>query len=247
MRFSRGDARDLRPSPYQSNLGNHFYGFRLPLVTEPSNVHFLDFNHSHQNSCKPDPPCYVGPRGRVCRRPPGCVIIVTRATNSVTPQHNHQQSCLYLKFGGSMSLASAQAPARPAAFFDDEALIRECLQGSEEAWGNLIDKYKNLIFSIPVKVGLSQDDASEVFQMVCAELVKQLPNLRKPRALPQWLIKVATHESFRTVSRNRRFVEVDSDVEDNAGLNTGKRADEIVRQAEQEQLLRNAISTLQPR
>ena len=112
-----------------------------------------------------------------------------------------------------MSLASAQAPARPAAFFDDEALIRECLQGSEEAWGNLIDKYKNLIFSIPVKVGLSQDDASEVFQMVCAELVKQLPNLRKPRALPQWLIKVATHESFRTVSRNRRFVEVDVDVE----------------------------------
>ena len=146
-----------------------------------------------------------------------------------------------------MSLASAQAPARPAAFFDDEALIRECLQGSEEAWGNLIDKYKNLIFSIQVKVGLSQDDASEVFQMVCAELVKQLPNLRKPRALPQWLIKVATHESFRTVSRNRRFVEVDVDVEDNAGLSTGKRADEIVRQAEQEQLLRNAISTLQPR
>ena len=146
-----------------------------------------------------------------------------------------------------MSLASAQAPAQPVALFDDEALIRQCLQGSDEAWGNLIDKYKNLIFSIPIKVGLSQDDASEVFQFVCAELVKQLSNLRKPRALPQWLITVATHESFRTVNRNRRFVEVDADVEDDLGLNRARRADEILRQAEQEQLLRNAISALQPR
>jgi|SRR5215468_6898616 len=146
-----------------------------------------------------------------------------------------------------MSLASAQAPAQPVALFDDEALIRQCLQGSDEAWGNLIDKYKNLIFSIPIKVGLSQDDASEVFQFVCAELVKQLSNLRKPRALPQWLITVATHESFRTVNRNRRFVEVDADVEDDLGLNRARRADEILRQAEQEQLLRNAITALQPR
>jgi len=146
-----------------------------------------------------------------------------------------------------MSLASAQAPQRPNTLFDDEALIRECLKGSEEAWGNLVDKYKNLIFSIPIKVGLSQDDASEVFQIVCAELVKQLPNLRKPRALPKWLISVATHESFRTANRNRRFVDVDERIEETASVSSGQRADEIIRQAEREQLLRDAISSLQPR
>jgi len=146
-----------------------------------------------------------------------------------------------------MSLASAHAPQRPATLFDDEALIRECLQGNEQAWGNLIDKYKNLIFSIPIKIGLSQDDASEVFQMVCAELVKQLPNLRKPRALPKWLISVATHESFRTANRNRRFVDADESIEDTASPGGSRRADEIIRQAEREQLLRDAISSLQPR
>jgi RNA polymerase sigma factor (sigma-70 family) len=144
-----------------------------------------------------------------------------------------------------MSLASAQAPQRPNTLFDDEALIRECLKGSEEAWSNLVDKYKNLIFSIPIKVGLSQDDASEVFQIVCAELVKQLPNLRKPRALPKWLISVATHECFRTANRNRRFVDADDSFEEKAS--PSQRADEILRQAEREQLLRDAISSLQPR
>ena len=146
-----------------------------------------------------------------------------------------------------MSLASAQAPQRPATLFDDEALIRECLKGNEQAWGNLIDKYKNLIFSIPIKVGLSQDDASEVFQMVCTELVKQLPNLRKPRALPKWLISVATHESFRITNRNRRFVDADEDIEDTVSSSGIQGADEIVRQTEREQLLRDAISSLQPR
>jgi RNA polymerase sigma factor (sigma-70 family) len=146
-----------------------------------------------------------------------------------------------------MSLASAHAPQRPATLFDDEALIRECLQGNEQAWGNLIDKYKNLIFSIPIKIGLSHDDASEVFQMVCAELVKQLPNLRKPRALPKWLISVATHESFRTANRNRRFVDADESIEDTASPGGSRRADEIIRQAEREQLLRDEISSLQPR
>jgi len=146
-----------------------------------------------------------------------------------------------------MSLASAQAPQRPNTLFDDEALIRECLKGNEEAWGNLVDKYKNLIFSIPIKVGLSQDDASEVFQIVCAELVKQLANLRKPRALPKWLISVATHESFRTANRNRRFVDTDDSIEETASITASLRADEIIRQAEREQLLRDAISGLQPR
>jgi len=39
----------------------------------------------------------------------------------------------------------------------DERLIADCLKGDQEAWGTLIDKYKNLIYSIPVKLGMHQD------------------------------------------------------------------------------------------
>jgi hypothetical protein len=43
----------------------------------------------------------------------------------------------------------------------DEKLIRECLSGNEEAWSTLVDKYRRLIFSIPIKYGFSRDDAAE--------------------------------------------------------------------------------------
>jgi len=63
---------------------------------------------------------------------------------------------------------------RDKAFWDagreeDARLIKDCLEGSESAWSALISKYKNLIFSIPMKYGFSRDDAADVFQAVCLD------------------------------------------------------------------------------
>lgn len=55
--------------------------------------------------------------------------------------------------------------------FDDEALIDACLGGNEQAWAALIEKYKKLIFSVPVEVGLSREEAADVPQSVCAKLL----------------------------------------------------------------------------
>ena len=46
----------------------------------------------------------------------------------------------------------------------NEQMVRECCKGNEDAWSALIDQYKNLIFSIPIKFGLSREDATDVFQ-----------------------------------------------------------------------------------
>ena len=55
-------------------------------------------------------------------------------------------------------------------------LVKECLQGSEKAWSALVGRYKNLIFSIPVKYGFSPDEASDIFQAVCLELMSEFPS-----------------------------------------------------------------------
>ena len=61
--------------------------------------------------------------------------------------------------------------------------MRECLDGSEDAWIALLEKYKNLIFSIPIKFGISREDAADIFQSVCVDLLRDLPVLRQPKAL----------------------------------------------------------------
>src|SRR5438067_7670815 len=86
----------------------------------------------------------------------------------------------------------------------DDRLVRACLKGDEEAWGALIDRYKNLIFSIPIKYGFTREDAADVFQSVCVDLLRELPRLREVKALPKWLIQISVH----TCLRRRREQEV---------------------------------------
>ncbi len=75
-------------------------------------------------------------------------------------------------------------------------LVEECLRGSEQAWYALLDRYKNLIYSIPVRYGAPPQDAADIFQAVCLDLFNELPRLRDANALQGWLIRVATHKCY---------------------------------------------------
>src|SRR6202789_52520 len=103
-------------------------------------------------------------------------------------------------------IAARQIPAleEARAAWPDARLVSELLGGSEEAWRALIFKYKNLIFSIPVKYGFSADDATDIFQSVCLELLSQLPNLRNPQALPKWIMQVTAHKCFHGKRQQQR-------------------------------------------
>jgi len=133
-------------------------------------------------------------------------------------------------------------------FWSDTRLVEESLQGSGEAWFALIEKYKNLIFSIPIKYGFSQEEASDVFQEVCLELLLELPGLREPKALPHWLARVASHKCFNLKRRRERLVAAESAQAETAGLEEGTHMnDEVAREAEREQMLRDALTGLSPR
>ena len=130
----------------------------------------------------------------------------------------------------------------------DEALIASCLKGDQDAWERLIDKYKNLIYSIPVKLGMHQD-ASDIFQSVCVDLLAELPKLRDHRALPKWLMQTCYHKCLhhgRMVGRN---VELDTDAVDGRRANQSgfSLPEEMLVQLEREQALRDAMAQLPSR
>ena len=94
---------------------------------------------------------------------------------------------------------------RRAAFTSDKRLVKNCLNGNQDAWVFLLQKYGNLIYSIPLKYGLSQQDASDILQQVCVQLLRHLGTLRDYTSLAAWLIKVTTHQCFHWISQERRF------------------------------------------
>src|SRR5467141_1533681 len=137
------------------------------------------------------------------------------------------------------------APKKQAAAWTDTRLVRECLSGSEQAWSLLIEKYKALIYSIPVKYGLPPHEAADVFQTTCMELLTRLPDLREPRALPKWLMQVAHHQCYRWKRQQQRVVSRDAEP-DLPVPETPAIAERLVQQTQEEQIFRDAMATLTP-
>jgi len=134
----------------------------------------------------------------------------------------------------------------PDRTWSDARLIRGCLNGDDRAWAALIDKYKNLIYSIPLKYGASPEDAADIFQSVCLELFNELPRLRKVAAFRSWLITVTAHQAFQWKRRTRRRAEDELTPAEEETLETDPSPD-LLEQVEREQVLREAIAELPPR
>ena len=132
-------------------------------------------------------------------------------------------------------------------YSSDERLIKACLKGDAEAWASLIDKYKNLIYSIPIKFGIHQD-ASDIFQAVCVDLMSELENLREHRALPKWLMETCYHRCLQYRRQGGRLVELTPEhaekLEDDADQPL---PEQMLAQLEQEQLLRDAVASMPER
>jgi RNA polymerase sigma factor (sigma-70 family) len=129
----------------------------------------------------------------------------------------------------------------------DERLVRECLKGSEEAWSSLIDKYKRLIFSIPIKYGLPPVAAADIFQEVCLSLLAELPKLREPRALAAWLIQTTSHRCAHWKREEQRHAPVETEEQAALPRDPSKMPEEILLAVQQEQIVREALAELPAR
>ena len=127
----------------------------------------------------------------------------------------------------------------PSTRLEDEFLVQQCLLGSEQAWSTLIEKYKSLIFSIPIKLGLSREDAAEIFQAVCLTLLRELSELREPKALAAWLIQLTTHKCVRWRREQRRYI--GTEIEEETPAETNELPDQLMQEIELEQIVREAL------
>lgn len=145
-----------------------------------------------------------------------------------------------------MPRPAEQEPLPPAAARTDEQLVRGCLQGDEQAWASLLQRYKKLIFSIPLRYQLSREDAADVFQAVSMELFSELPRLRKAGSIRSWLISVTARQSLRAKKKwqlrgQREGAELAPERE------PPDPSPSFVEELEREQSVRDAVARLDPR
>ncbi|MCX6627695.1 MAG: sigma-70 family RNA polymerase sigma factor [Candidatus Solibacter sp.] len=137
--------------------------------------------------------------------------------------------------------------SQPSGEWSNTRLVAQCLAGDERSWSALLERYKNLIYSIPLRYGTPHQDAADIFQAVCLDLFNELPRLRDAEALQGWLIRVTTHKCYHWKQRQiNQESELDEDAVEKLSSAHAMPPD-VLAEVEREQMVRESIGHLPPR
>lgn len=88
----------------------------------------------------------------------------------------------------------------------DDELIQRCRRGEQAAWSTLVRRYQRLVYTVPRRAGLSEDQAADVFQFAFERLHAHIDSLTDGARVRAWLVTTAKRESLRLLHEARRFV-----------------------------------------
>lgn len=90
----------------------------------------------------------------------------------------------------------------------DDALALRCAEGNETAWAVLVRRYRRLVYAIPHRAGLGDDDAEEIFATTFARLAERVRTMREPGRVRAWLVTTARRLTIDAIRERRDAREI---------------------------------------
>lgn len=138
----------------------------------------------------------------------------------------------------------------------DADLVAMCRKGRQAAWSTLVRRFQRLVYTVPRRAGLSDEQAADVFQFTFSRLFEHIDKLDDGARVHAWLVTTAKRETLRLLEQSRRIVDLTAP----AGTEEGDSEDPLERLADpaplpeallgelQEQdRVRRALERLEPR
>ena len=134
----------------------------------------------------------------------------------------------------------------------DLQLVLACRRGDQRAWEKLIRRYQRLIYAIPRRAGLDEDQAAEILQDVFATFFQKLNDIEEPERLQAWLVTTARRKTWRIISKLHGRPGSDATLDERANEaaaipDEAPLPDEQLAILEEQHRIRMALSFLDPR
>ncbi|MDN3724808.1 sigma-70 family RNA polymerase sigma factor [Aequorivita sp. SDUM287046] len=128
----------------------------------------------------------------------------------------------------------------------EKHLIQEIIGGNHQAFALLIDRYKDLVFTLAIRMLKNREEAEEVSQDTFIKIFKALPKFKGESKLSTWIYKVGYNSCLDRLKKcKNRYVEVS--IEDSFGANQLKSVEnalEALETAEQQQTIQSCLHQL---
>ncbi|MFT3743501.1 MAG: sigma-70 family RNA polymerase sigma factor [Pyrinomonadaceae bacterium] len=133
----------------------------------------------------------------------------------------------------------------------DASLVARCRKNDESAWDELVDRYQRLIFAIPRRAGLNDEQAADVLQDVFLTLFEKIGEIEQPERIRSWIVTTTKFKTWAVVRGSKGFYSPETEEEMEAEM-TGIRdnaplADDVLIELEEQHLIRTALATIEER
>src|SRR5690606_35224416 len=129
---------------------------------------------------------------------------------------------------------------------DQEAsIINQIIGGDTQAFSVLVDVYKDLVFTLAIRMLKNREEAEEVSQDTFIKIYKALPKFKGESKLSTWIYKVAYNTCLDQIKKNnRRYDEVAIDSFSENQIKTLDNALDALEEKEQQQTIQDCLQQL---
>src|SRR5574341_148727 len=125
---------------------------------------------------------------------------------------------------------------------DDLTLVRQCLEGNQNAFGALIAKHQKAVFNVALRMVKDYQDAQDLAQAVFVKAYEKLDTFDAGHKFFSWVYRMAVNESLNFIKRRRRLEKLDESAEYAAGDQTPA---EDYEESEMSRNIQNALMDLE--
>jgi RNA polymerase sigma-70 factor (ECF subfamily) len=127
--------------------------------------------------------------------------------------------------------------------FDERALVERCRSGDDTAFGELVERYKDLVYGVVYRMLSDRSQVDDLAQEVFLKVHRGLPYFRGDARLSTWIYRIVQNVCSEARVRSRPTVSLEADREDGPRGEYGK-ADAAFAELELRDRLEKAIAQL---
>ena len=86
---------------------------------------------------------------------------------------------------------------------NEEIYLEKILKGDVNAYSFIVDKYKNMVFSLAFKMTKSREEAEEISQDTFIKVYKNLSKFKGESKFSTWLYRIAYHTTLDAIKKNK--------------------------------------------
>lgn len=91
----------------------------------------------------------------------------------------------------------------------EEQLIYQVKQGNIDAFGQIVDQYKDVSLSLAVSILKNKESAEDVLQEVFIKVFQKIKTFNAKSTFATWLYRIVVNTSYNELKRQKRHLSID--------------------------------------